>query len=96
VTDPADDVRRALTELVRASGRDVLATLARWTGNLALAEDAVQDATIKALETWPRDGVPDQPVAWLRTVPGGGPSTSSGGKPPAERRSRPRCHWTGR
>ena len=63
-----DDVRRELTELVRASGRDVLATLARWTGNLALAEDAVQDATIRALETWPRDGVPESPVAWLRTV----------------------------
>ncbi len=63
-----DDVRRELTELVRASGRDVLATLARWTGNLALAEDAVQDATVRALETWPRDGVPDSPVAWLRTV----------------------------
>jgi len=63
-----DDVRRELTELVRASGRDVLATLARWTGNLALAEDAVQDATVRALETWPRDGVPESPVAWLRTV----------------------------
>jgi RNA polymerase sigma-70 factor, ECF subfamily len=63
-----DDVRRELTELVRASGRDVLATLARWIGNLALAEDAVQDATVRALETWPRDGVPDSPVAWLRTV----------------------------
>ena len=63
-----DDVRLELTELVRASGRDVLATLARWTGNLALAEDAVQDATVRALETWPRDGVPDSPVAWLRTV----------------------------
>ncbi len=63
-----DDVRRELTELVRASGRDVLATLARWTGNLALAEDAVQDATLRALETWPRDGVPESPVAWLRTV----------------------------
>jgi RNA polymerase sigma-70 factor (ECF subfamily) len=63
-----DDVRHELTELVRASGRDVLATLARWTGNLALAEDAVQDATVRALETWPRDGVPDSPVAWLRTV----------------------------
>ena len=63
-----DDVRRELTALVRASGRDVLATLARWTGNLALAEDAVQDATVRALETWPRDGVPDSPVAWLRTV----------------------------
>ena len=63
-----DDVRRELTELVRASGRDVLATLARWTGNLALAEDAVQDETLRALETWPRDGVPESPVAWLRTV----------------------------
>jgi RNA polymerase sigma-70 factor (ECF subfamily) len=46
----------------------VLATLTRWTGNLALSEDAVQDATVRALETWPRDGVPDSPVAWLRTV----------------------------
>jgi RNA polymerase sigma-70 factor (ECF subfamily) len=64
VTDPTE----TRATLVRASGRDVLATLARWTGNLALAEDAVQDATVRALETWPRDGVPDQPVAWLRTV----------------------------
>jgi RNA polymerase sigma-70 factor (ECF subfamily) len=67
-TADEDDVRRELTELVRASGRDVLATLTRWTGNLALSEDAVQDATVRALETWPRDGVPDSPVAWLRTV----------------------------
>ncbi|MBJ7331209.1 MAG: sigma-70 family RNA polymerase sigma factor [Solirubrobacteraceae bacterium] len=52
--------------MVRTSGRDVLATLARWTGDLALAEDAVQDATLTALERWPRDGVPDNPVAWLR------------------------------
>jgi RNA polymerase sigma-70 factor (ECF subfamily) len=64
VSDPAD----ALARLVRESGRDVLATLARWTGNLALAEDAVQDATVRALETWPRDGVPESPAAWLRTV----------------------------
>jgi RNA polymerase sigma-70 factor (ECF subfamily) len=67
-TADEDDVRGELTELVRASGRDVLATLTRWTGNLALSEDAVQDATVRALETWPRDGVPDSPVAWLRTV----------------------------
>ena len=46
----------------------MLATLTRWTGNLALSEDAVQDATVRALETWPRDGVPESPVAWLRTV----------------------------
>ena len=61
-----DEAHRALVELVRSSGRDVLATLARWTGDLALAEDAVQDATVAALATWPRDGVPANPVAWLR------------------------------
>jgi RNA polymerase sigma-70 factor, ECF subfamily len=61
-SDPSD----ALVELLRESGRDVLATLTRWTGDLALAEDAVQDATLTALERWPRDGVPENPVAWLR------------------------------
>ncbi len=61
-----DDARRALTELVRSSGRDVVATLTRWTGDLTLAEDAVQDATVRALEVWSRDGVPANPVAWLR------------------------------
>ncbi|WP_395693770.1 RNA polymerase sigma factor [Nocardioides sp.] len=63
-----DQARRALTLLVRESGRDVLATLARTTGDLGLAEDAVQDAVLRALETWPRDGVPPNPVAWLRLV----------------------------
>ncbi len=53
---------------MRESGRDVLATLTRTTGNLALAEDAVQDALVRALAAWPRDGIPDNPVAWLRLV----------------------------
>ncbi|MGL4177452.1 MAG: RNA polymerase sigma factor [Dermatophilaceae bacterium] len=61
-----DEARRALTTLVRESGRDVLATLARTTGDLQLAEDAVQDAMVTALEVWPRVGVPPNPVAWLR------------------------------
>jgi len=63
-----EDAHRALEEIVRVAGRDVLATLARWTGNFALAEDAVQDASLRALQTWPRDGIPDSPVAWLRTT----------------------------
>jgi RNA polymerase sigma-70 factor, ECF subfamily len=61
----AQDPRATLVRLVRDEGRRVLATLARLTGDLALAEDAVQDATIRALETWPRDGVPPEPRAWL-------------------------------
>ena len=43
----------------------MLATLVRLTGDLPLAEDAVQDAALRALETWPRDGVPEEPRAWL-------------------------------
>ncbi len=59
------DPRAALVRLVRDEGRRVLATLVRLTGDLPLAEDAVQDAALRALETWPRDGVPDEPRAWL-------------------------------
>ena len=46
----------------------MLATLIRTTGSLQLAEDAVQDAVLRALETWPRDGVPVEPRAWLTVV----------------------------
>ncbi|WP_181782066.1 RNA polymerase sigma factor, partial [Pseudonocardia pini] len=59
------DPRAALVRLVRDEGRRVLATLVRLTGDLQLAEDAVQDATLRALEAWPRDGVPAEPRAWL-------------------------------
>jgi RNA polymerase sigma-70 factor (ECF subfamily) len=47
-------------------GRSV-AVLARATGDLALAEDAVQDAFATALEQWP-DGAPRNPGAWILTV----------------------------
>ncbi|MBV9922618.1 MAG: sigma-70 family RNA polymerase sigma factor, partial [Pseudonocardia sp.] len=59
------DAHAALVRLVRDEGRRVLATLARVTGDLPLAEDAVQDAAVRALEVWPRDGVPAEPRAWL-------------------------------
>jgi RNA polymerase sigma-70 factor (ECF subfamily) len=55
----------ALVRLLRDEGRRVLATLVRHTGDLQLAEDAVQDAVLRALDTWPRTGVPPQPRAWL-------------------------------
>lgn len=45
-----------------------VAALARWCGDLTIAEDAVQEACSEALRTWPRDGLPDQPLAWLVTV----------------------------
>jgi RNA polymerase sigma-70 factor, ECF subfamily len=51
----------------RESGRAV-ATLIRAVGSFDLAEDAVQDAFAIALERWPRDGVPDNPGAWITTT----------------------------
>jgi RNA polymerase sigma factor (sigma-70 family) len=58
----------ALVEVLRSEGLRVLATLARTVGDLALAEDALSEATITALDTWPRTGIPDNPRAWLTVV----------------------------
>ena len=60
-----DPARAALVRVVRDEGRRVLATLVRIVGDVGLAEDAVQDAAVRALQTWPRDGVPASPRAWL-------------------------------
>jgi RNA polymerase sigma-70 factor (ECF subfamily) len=49
------------------SGR-VLASLIRTLGDFDLAEDALQEAYVAALEHWPRTGVPDRPGAWLLTT----------------------------
>ncbi|MFI5067759.1 MAG: sigma-70 family RNA polymerase sigma factor, partial [Streptosporangiales bacterium] len=59
------DAGDAIARLVRDEGTRVLATLIRVTGRLDLAQDAVQDAVVRALETWPRDGVPGNPRGWL-------------------------------
>lgn len=45
-----------------------VAALARWSGDLTVAEDAVQEACAEALRTWPRDGAPANPGGWLVTV----------------------------
>jgi RNA polymerase sigma-70 factor, ECF subfamily len=42
-----------------------IAILGRVLGDLDLAEDAVQDAFVRAAERWPRDGVPSNPGAWI-------------------------------
>ena len=45
-----------------------VAALARWSGDLTVAEDAVQEAFAEALRAWPRDGVPDNAGGWVVTV----------------------------
>jgi RNA polymerase sigma-70 factor, ECF subfamily len=54
-----------LEEVLRIEGGRILGTLIRFTGSITLAEDAVQDAVIIALQRWPSTGVPDNPAAWL-------------------------------
>lgn len=60
--------RAALDRVIRVEGARVVATLVRLTRDVQLAEDAVQDATLRALGAWARDGIPDQPRAWLTVV----------------------------
>ena len=54
-----------VAETVRVEGARILATLIRTVGDVATAEDAVQEATLAALSAWPVTGVPPQPRAWL-------------------------------
>ena len=63
---PLPDER--LEGLYRAHAGQVLGPLIRMLRDFDAAEDALQEAIVVALERWPRDGEPDNPVAWLLTV----------------------------
>src|SRR5512141_590289 len=60
----ADQIERTYRE---EHGR-VLAALISQLGDFTLAEDALQDALVNALERWPVEGVPRNPGAWLTAV----------------------------
>lgn len=64
------DVPRILDHLFRRQSAQIVATLTRTLGarHLALVEEAVQDALVRALQQWPYRGVPDEPAAWLFRV----------------------------
>src|SRR6478672_2661074 len=57
-----------LDGVFRCEWGPAVAALARWSGDLTVAEDAVQEAFAEALRAWPRDGVPDNPGAWVVRV----------------------------
>lgn len=63
--DAAQQVRTTVDAIYRAESRRVLATLIRLLGDFELAEEALHDAFMAALERWPRDGVPANPRPWL-------------------------------
>ncbi|MBO0684418.1 MAG: RNA polymerase sigma factor [Candidatus Dormibacteraeota bacterium] len=58
----------AVSAAFREEAGHVTAALIRRFGDFELAEDCVQDALLAALETWPRNGVPERPGAWLTTA----------------------------
>jgi RNA polymerase sigma-70 factor (ECF subfamily) len=61
-------IEAAVTRAFREEGPAILATLIRQVGDFSLAEDALQDAFAAAVATWPRDGVPERPGAWITTT----------------------------
>ena len=63
-----DHVRNIVDDVYRAESRRVFATLIRVLGDFDLAEEALHDAFAAAVEQWSRDGVPDNPAAWLVTT----------------------------
>ncbi|MCB1449241.1 MAG: RNA polymerase subunit sigma-70 [Nitratireductor sp.] len=62
------DVARIAEAAARASYGKLVAILAHRTRDIAAAEDALSDALVSALATWPRRGVPENPEAWLLTA----------------------------
>src|SRR5690606_40373182 len=58
-------LQQKLETIYRTESRRVLATLIRLLGDFDLAEEALHDAFTAALNQWERDGVPDNPRAWL-------------------------------
>jgi RNA polymerase sigma-70 factor (ECF subfamily) len=63
-----EDAHRTVEAIARASYGRLLAYLSSETRDVAGAEDALSDALLAALTSWPKDGVPRRPEAWLLTA----------------------------
>jgi len=63
-----ESTHRAIERVARESYGRLVAYLSSHTHDVGSAEDAVSNALVVALETWPRDGVPQSPEAWLMTT----------------------------
>ncbi|MEL7300786.1 MAG: DUF6596 domain-containing protein [Pseudomonadota bacterium] len=62
------DAQARAEDVARAAYGKLIAMLASRTGDIIAAEDALADAFVAALKTWPDRGIPDRPEAWLLTV----------------------------
>ena len=59
------EVRATIETIYRSESRRVLATLIRLLRDFELAEEALHEAFTAAIESWPKQGVPANPRAWL-------------------------------
>ena len=65
MNDVATGIQAQVEAVYRAESRRVLATLIRLLGDFDIAEEALHDAFMAAMEQWPQEGVPQNPRAWL-------------------------------
>src|ERR1700689_1085639 len=63
-----ESTHRAIERVARESYGRLVAYLSSHTRAVASAEDALGNALVAALTAWPRDGVPQNPEAWLLTA----------------------------
>ena len=63
-----DKAHQAVVETFSHEADRILATLISTVRDFELAEDALQDAMLVALERWPIDGIPRNPGAWITTA----------------------------
>ena len=63
-----EDTHRTIERVARESYGRLVAYLSSHTRDVASAEDALSTALVSALKNWPRDGVPQNPEAWLLTT----------------------------
>jgi len=65
VNSSTTDIRALVDKIYRAESRRVFASLVRLVRDFDLAEEVLHEAFAVAVERWTRDGVPDNPRAWL-------------------------------
>jgi RNA polymerase sigma factor (sigma-70 family) len=62
------DIHKTIEAVWKIESTRLIAGLARLTRDIGIAEDLAQDALVTALEVWPREGIPENPAAWLMTA----------------------------
>ena len=64
----ATDIQKTISAVWRIESARIVGSIARMVGDVGTAEELSQDALLAAVEQWPRDGIPDNPGAWLMTT----------------------------